>query len=213
MPGIEKTDEVIPRMAVAMTGGIPGGSLISGLILAAPFGAVMATVSAYLVVISSGLVRDIYHRFLNPQATERQLKLWTWGVMIAVGLVAIAANIYPPFLQAIVVSAVPGRHSSPCLMLCYWRQASAPGSFRPCWPGRGHARTLRDRFRAGLARSPFDPLIGEGKGLRPITCSIFTLIWGVLASAIAGIGVTLATPPPEKKLVSTFFDASPEASS
>ena len=44
-----------------------GGSLISGLIMAAPFGAVMATVSSYLVMIASGLVRDAA---LHPPASD-----------------------------------------------------------------------------------------------------------------------------------------------
>ncbi|MGE3314497.1 MAG: hypothetical protein AB7O26_05220, partial [Planctomycetaceae bacterium] len=69
-----KTDEIIPRMSLQMTSGLPGGSFVAGLILAAPFGAVMATVSSYLVVIASGLVRDVYQRFINPAATQYELK-------------------------------------------------------------------------------------------------------------------------------------------
>ena len=60
--------------------GLPLGSWISGLILAAPFGAIMATVSCYLLVIASGLVRDVYQRFINPQATEHELRRLTYIV-------------------------------------------------------------------------------------------------------------------------------------
>ncbi len=52
MPHLAVSDEVIPRMALWTTRDLPGGSLLAGIILAAPFGAVMATVSTYLVVIS-----------------------------------------------------------------------------------------------------------------------------------------------------------------
>src|SRR5262249_12224699 len=57
LPRLSAADEVIPRLAFGTTAGLWGGSLLAGLILAAPFGAVMATVSSYLVVIASGVVR------------------------------------------------------------------------------------------------------------------------------------------------------------
>ena len=92
----DKTDEIIPRMALLTTQDFPGGSFIAGLILAAPFGAVMATVSSYLVVIASGLVRDVYQRFMNPQASGYELRRLSYVAMIAVGAIAVLANIDPP---------------------------------------------------------------------------------------------------------------------
>ncbi len=73
-PSLEKPDEVIPRLALWATHGLPGGSLLGGLILAAPLGAVMSTVSSYLVVIASGLVRDVYQHFLRPTASEAEVR-------------------------------------------------------------------------------------------------------------------------------------------
>ena len=72
LPRLSAADEVIPRLAFETTRDLWGGSLLAGLILAAPFGAVMATVSAYLVVISSGIVRDVYQRFLRPRRRRRR---------------------------------------------------------------------------------------------------------------------------------------------
>src|SRR5207237_8029500 len=97
MPGLVKPDEVIPRMALMLTDGIPLGlgSWIAGLILAAPFGAIMATVSCYLLVIASGLVRDVYYRFINPAATEHELRRLTYIAMVLIGLVAMLLNIEP----------------------------------------------------------------------------------------------------------------------
>src|SRR5262245_7580648 len=97
-----KTDEIIPRLALLTTAKLPGGSFVAGLILAAPFGAVMATVSSYLVVIASGLVRDVYQRFINPQAGTHDLRRLSYLAMIGVGAVAVLANIKPvAYLQAI----------------------------------------------------------------------------------------------------------------
>src|SRR5262249_51801397 len=103
-PSLDKTDEIIPRLAITLPQHIPGGSMITAIILAAPFGAIMATVSCYLLVIASGLVQDVYLRFINPRATTHQLRFWTNVSMIVIGLAAIAANIKPPdYLQALVV--------------------------------------------------------------------------------------------------------------
>ena len=78
--------------------------MVSGLILAAPFGAVMATVSTYLVVIASGVVRDIYQRFFGPRAGDAEIRRVSHVVMIALGLIGVAANIQPvEFLQKLVV--------------------------------------------------------------------------------------------------------------
>src|SRR5690606_5440439 len=104
IPSLEKSDEVVPQLALMLTKDIPGGGILTGLILAAPFGAVMATVSCYLLVIASGLIKDIYLRFINPDASTKKVRYLTYTVMIAVGLMAIALNIRPvKFLQALVV--------------------------------------------------------------------------------------------------------------
>src|SRR5207237_1881648 len=134
MPGLVKPDEVIPRMALMLTDGIPLGlgSWIAGLILAAPFGAIMATVSCYLLVIASGLVRDVYQRFLHPQATEHELRRLTYAVMLVIGCVAVGLNVFPvKHLQTFVVFSSGCAASSflmPTLMMCYWRRATAAGT-------------------------------------------------------------------------------------
>src|SRR5205823_8496654 len=86
MPGLGKdSDAIVPRMALTLTHDLPLGSWISGLILAAPFGAIMATVSCFLLVIASGLVRDVYQRFINPAATEHELRRLTYIAMVLIG--------------------------------------------------------------------------------------------------------------------------------
>lgn len=211
LSAIGKSDEVVPRMALLTTAGMPGGSLISGLILAAPFGAVMATVSAYLVVIASGLVRDLYQRFLNPRASEKQLKRWTWGVMIAVGLLAVSLNIEPVrYLQAVVVFSGGCAGASfvvPCLMLCYWRRATAAGVMAAMLTGAG---TMLILYFIGMNQP--DPGIGNATKFRPYFLGgLEPLLWGVGLSAVVGMVVTYLTPPTDEKLVAKFFDAENQA--
>lgn len=209
-----KTDEIIPRMALKATEPLPGGSLIAGLILAAPFGAVMATVSSYLVVIASGLVRDVYQRFINPGAGTHELRRLSYLVMIVIGAVAVAANIKPvDYLQAIVVFSGSGAAATfcvPALMVCYWRRATAAGVLVSMLAGSGIMIVMYTLRALGLGENQ---LIGEVSKFRPYyLCGLHPLVWGLSASLVAGIVVSLCTQPPDEKLVSKLFDArAPEA--
>ncbi len=51
LPGLEKPDEVMPRLVIHLA-----NPYVAGLILAAPYGAVMSTVSGFLLIVASGLV-------------------------------------------------------------------------------------------------------------------------------------------------------------
>ena len=210
MPDLEKSDEVIPRMAMSMTEGLPGGSLLAGIILAAPFGAIMATVSSYLVVIASGLVRDVYQRFFNPQATDHELRRLSQIGMLIVGVIAVALNIKPvAYLQTLVVFASGGAGACfivPCLMLCYWRRATAVGAGAAMLSG---AVTMIGFYTAGMFQDP--PSIGPEAGFRPYYLGgLEPLVYGVLVSAVVGVVVSLATDPPDEAIVSPLFDAPKE---
>jgi sodium/pantothenate symporter len=206
-----KTDEIIPRLALLTTGKLTGGSFIAGLILAAPFGAVMATVSSYLVVIASGLVRDVYQRFINPQAGTHDLRRLSYLAMIVVGAVAVAANIKPvAYLQAIVVFSGTGAAATfcvPALMLAFWRRATVPGMLASMLGGAGTMVTL---YGLGFAGYGATHLIGPVTSFRPcFLLDLDPLLWGLSVSLLAGIAVSLATAPPDAALVSRMFDAQP----
>jgi sodium/pantothenate symporter len=212
LPDLASSDEVVPRMAIRLSQDYFGkfvGSLASGLILAAPFGAIMATVSTYLVVIASGIVRDVYQRFIKPDATEHEMRrLSQWG-MIAVGVFAVLLNIWPvTYLQALVVFSSGGAGASfivPTFMLCYWRRATAPGVIAAMLTG---AVTMLVLYLTGFSLA--DPLIGQATQLRPyFMLGLEPLLWGVTASAIVGVAVSLNTTPPSEKLMHQLFVAPP----
>jgi SSS family solute:Na+ symporter/sodium/pantothenate symporter len=201
MPNVTPEDEIIPRLAIWSAQDFSGGSLLSGLILAAPFGAVMATVSTYLVVIASGVVRDIYQRFLRPRASDIEVRRVSHAVMIVFGLIGVAANIQPvDFLQKMVVFSTTSTASTfvvPALMLAFWRRATAAGAMAGMVGGACAVLAL---FSCG-------PLL-EGKkffdayqllGLDPI-------VWGLAASAVAALAVTAVSSPPQERVVSRLFD-------
>ena len=203
------SDEIVPRLAIMTTKEWPGGSLVAGLIMAAPFGAVMSTVSSYLVVISSGLVRDIYQRFLRPNATSMELRKAAYAAMIFAGLVSIAVNISPvQFLQAFIVFSATGAASTfliPAVMACYWRRATVAGVLASMCGG---ALTVLSLYLLGiLGIMPAQPF-GQLTKFHPYyLLNVDPFLWGLLASGSCGIIVSLLTTPPDAKLVSKMFDA------
>lgn len=214
MPNLAKSDEVVPRMALFLTKEYFGGSFISGLILAAPFGAVMATVSCYLVVIASGIVRDVYQRFINPEATDHEIRRMTHIVMIVVGAVALLANLNPPnYLQALVVfctSGQTGAFFAPLVMACFWRRATKQGMLAAMVVG---SLTILTLYSTGWIRSWYgypDPGIGQATNFSPyFLFGLEPIVWGILASGVTGVVTSLLTPPPDEKLVAKMFGVQP----
>ena len=52
----------------------------------------------------------------------------------------------------------------------------------------------------------FDPGIGEKSSFFPIyLLGIAPFVWGLLVSAVAGVVVSLMSPPPEQKMLERFF--------
>jgi SSS family solute:Na+ symporter/sodium/pantothenate symporter len=206
LPG-EKSDQVIPLMAIRVTEGLPLGSLLSGLILAAPFGAVMATVSTYLVVIASGLVRDVYQRFLHPHAGDVAIRRVTRISMISIGAIAVIANIEPVgFLQAIVVFSTSGAGAAlfvPALMAAHWRRGTAKGVLAAMIVGAG---TVLSLFIVGWCTEK--ATVGMDTAFTPYYLwGLEPVVWGLAASALAGVSVSLVTKPPPEPLIVRLFDA------
>ena len=213
LPRLSAPDEVIPRLAFGATQGLWGGSLLAGLILAAPFGAVMATVSSYLVVIASGVVRDVYQRFLRPHAGDAELRRLSHLAMAVVGAVAVAANLRPvAYLQAIVVFSSTSAAATfvvPALMMAFWRRATTAGALAAMLAGSAAMLAL---FAAGwtLSWHGYDPMIGPATAFRPYYLfGLEPIVWGLAASLAAGVGVSLVTTPPGPELVSRLFDREP----
>ncbi len=190
LPSLEKPDEVMPTLALTVA-----SPWVAGLILAAPFGALMATVSAFLVQISSAFVQDIYHRHINSHASERTLKLLSHVAIVVIALAGAAGSVYSPkFLQAIIVFAGGSAACAflvPAIMASYWEKATARGAMAAMLTG---VFTILVLYAAGWIKK-VDPGIGEKSSFAPVyLLGVAPFVWGLIASALAGVGVTLAWP-------------------
>jgi len=227
-PGLEKKpDEIIPTLAMQLTEGLPGGSLLTSLILAAPFGAIMASVSCFVLVIASALVQDLYLRFIHPHANAGEIRRATNVAMVVVGLAGVLAVVRPPtYLQALVMfsgSAGAAAFLTPVLMTCYWRRATAAGALSAMLVGIAVYLSLYATGwihnwaiavgpgASGLADGVLgwlgpDPMIGLASAFRPyFLFGLDPILYGIAASAITGVTVSLLTKPlPEEHLQRVF---------
>ncbi|HWE36383.1 MAG TPA: sodium/solute symporter [Isosphaeraceae bacterium] len=215
LPDLAKPDEVMPRLVIRLA-----NPYIAGLILAAPYGAVMSTVSGFLLIVSSGLVRDIYQRFLRPSASQREVAWASYAATVAVGIaVTLVATRPPRFLQLIVIFASAGMASAflmPAMLGAFWRRASAAGAIAAMAVGAGVTVGLyaigtigpRPLGLAWLVGT--NPDIGARETFRPFyLLGLDPCVWGLSASLLAGVLVSLVTRPPDQERVAILFDAKP----
>ena len=198
MPGMEsEPDRIMPQMAVELTQNI-GMGWLAGLLIAAPFAAVMSTVDSFLLMISSALVRDIYQRNVNPEATEKKIKYLSYTITMIAGLGAMCGAMNPPeFLQDIIVytgSGLAACFLAAVVYALYWPRANAPGCIAAMLSGFGiHLTMYLIGFLDGTGFTPY-----KFMNMDPIIISLFT-------SFLVGYVVTLKTAPPPEDLVRKYF--------
>jgi SSS family solute:Na+ symporter/sodium/pantothenate symporter len=190
--------------------------LVAGLLLAAPFAAIMSPVAAYLLMISSSLVRDLYQRTLNPAAAPRLLKRLSYLVTALVGVGVTLASLNPPeFIQYIIVFTGSGLGCSfliPMFISLYWSRATRQGVLAGMLGGFGAVfslYTLGWIESSGLFTEALSWIPGWGRSRQSRFLPVYLggvdpLVWGLVTSLILCVGVSLATRPDEE-LVKTYF--------
>ena len=169
--------------------------VLGAIFIAAPFAAVMSTVDSMLLLISSSAVRDVYQRTINPDVSQRHVKLISYTTTAVAGvLITIAALDPPNFLQKLIVFGAGGLASSflfPTLLGIYWKGMTRQGAL---------AAMLGGFFTVTLLFLP--TLLG---GARIDLLGLHPSLLGLLASATLGITVSKLTGPPDQTLVERYF--------
>ena len=199
LPGMDlESDSIMPQMAVTLTENI-GQGWLAGLLIAAPFAAVMSTVDSFLLLISSALVRDIYQRNINPKVSERTIRRMSYLFTLLVGAGATLGAVNPPqFLQDIIVytgSGLAACFLGPMVFALYFPRANAIG----CMSG------MVAGFAAHLGMY-VGGIFVNGSFFKPFRLLDFNpIIIGLFVSfATAYVAIHL-TPPPPRKLVEKYF--------
>ncbi|TSI05266.1 sodium/panthothenate symporter [Lysinibacillus sp. BW-2-10] len=127
LPGVEVGDKVMPLLTLKV---LP--PILAGIVLAAPMAAIMSTVNALLILVSSTVVKDIYLNFINPKATEAQIKSRSFYVTTIIGLAVVFFALKPPeFLIWLNLFAFGGLESAflwSVIFGLYWKKANKYGA-------------------------------------------------------------------------------------
>ncbi|MEZ6044839.1 MAG: hypothetical protein R3C11_04520, partial [Planctomycetaceae bacterium] len=172
---------------------------MAGVLVAAPFAAVMSTIDSFLLMMSSAIVRDIYQRNINPDASERTIKLLSYGSTLVIGLTAMFFAIDPPpFLQDIIVYTGSGLSTcflAPIVYAIYWPKCNKQAIFASMLSGLGMhffcyvmGWFMHDNFFSPYRIMDFDPVVT-----------------GLVASFLGGAIVGNLFPPPDEAIIRKYF--------
>ena len=201
LPGMEaESDRIMPAMVVFLTDNA-GVAWLGGLLVAAPFAAVMSTVDSFLLMISSALVRDVYQRNVRPDVSEENLRKLSYLCTVCIGVGAVVASVNPPqFLQDIIVytgSGLAACFLGPVVFALYWPRATEGG----CMVGMaGGVLVHLSLYAAGS--------VVNGSFFVPVrVLNMDPILWGLGASFVATYVGCLVMGEPEEGLVRTYFYA------
>ena len=201
LPGMEaESDRIMPAMVVFLTDNA-GVAWLGGLLVAAPFAAVMSTVDSFLLMISSALVRDVYQRNVRPDVSEEKLRKLSYLCTVCIGVGAVVASVNPPqFLQDIIVytgSGLAACFLGPVVFALYWPRATEGG----CMVG------MAGGFLVHLSLYAAGSVV-DGSFFAPVrVLNMDPILWGLGASFVATYVGCLVMGEPEEGLVRTYFYA------
>ncbi|MEM9209670.1 MAG: sodium/proline symporter, partial [Pseudomonadota bacterium] len=167
-----------PEMAIFEAAGALLPAAVTGLVMAAIMAAIMSTADSLLLQTGSIASRDLFERFVNPDASETQMVMISRGLVTAIAIIGyLVALKEPPTVFSIVVFAttVLGSAFLPAyLCAVWWRKANAPGALASIVAGAGVSFMWEYRQ------------LVESTQLAP-------MLVGVIASSVTIVVVSLAT--------------------
>jgi SSS family solute:Na+ symporter/sodium/proline symporter len=176
-PGLEIPGRVI---AFASRDHLP--LALGALMLTTIMAIVLSTAGSYLLSPATALVRDVYQRFVNPQASERTLVILLRVMVVVLGLVAyLLSTLSDEFLSvALLAYTIYGAAITPALIASfYWKRATAKGAVASIVTGTGTT------------------LLWKWAGVSGIDAVLPAIAASVLALVVFSY---LSSPPPTEKV-------------
>jgi SSS family solute:Na+ symporter/sodium/proline symporter len=181
--------------------GLPlfGGAIL----LAAAIAIVLSTGNTFLLVPSTNVSRDIYQRFVNPDATEQQkLTLQRVTIVVFGGIGLLLLTQFDTVLaMALYAYSLVGASLTPALLAAFlWKRVTPQGGVACIAGGLGSIVGIATLSRLGVG---FTMTFGGTEF--DFASSDYIVIPGVLISVTLLIAVSLLTPPSPKEKWAPFF--------
>ncbi|MGG5255284.1 sodium/pantothenate symporter [Neobacillus sp. SM06] len=181
LPGIKVGDTVMPLLSMKV---LP--PFVAGVVLAAPMAAIMSTVDALLILVSSALVKDVYLNYIKPHASENHVKKVSFSVTAIVGILVIFLALSPPdlivWLNLFSFGGLESVFIWPVIFGLYWRKGNKYGAISSMTFGMGSYIFL-DRF--------YPNAFGMHTVVLPIVISLIAFVVGSLATRKSTIALQL----------------------
>jgi SSS family solute:Na+ symporter/sodium/proline symporter len=141
---------------------------------------------------ATNLMHDVYERFINPQATERQSLIMSRVLVIALGLFALLqATQFQSILKAALYAyTVYGAAVTPAVLaVFFWKRTTTAGAI--------------SSIALGTVITVAWNIAQQGFGWKNDTDAVYP---AVAASVVSLVLVSLLTPPPPEKKWRPFFE-------
>ncbi len=144
LPGVKIGDTVMPLLSMKV---LP--PFVAGIVLAAPMAAIMSTVDALLILVSSALVKDVYLNYIKPNAKDNHVKKVSFSVTAIIGVIVILLALTPPdliiWLNLFSFGGLESVFIWPVILGLYWSKGNKYGAITSMILGMG-SYILLDRF-------------------------------------------------------------------
>jgi len=180
--------EIIPYTA---RHGLP--AFMGAVLLGAVFAKVISTASNYLFSPASNLIEDVFVRYISPNATNKQVLIFSRLAVVLLGAWALYQAIYAPSILEKMLWAytIYSAALTPVVLAAFYsRRVTAWGAVAAI--AGGTVVTLAWDFKG--VRTLFPPIIAERDAIFP----------ALAVSVVAMIVVSLFTPRPTQKQLAQF---------
>ncbi|MFW5947150.1 MAG: sodium:solute symporter family protein [Gemmatimonadota bacterium] len=206
-PGLESGTSIIGRAASETVilhiarHGLPavGGAIL----LAAGIAIVLSTGNTFMIVSSTNATRDIYQRFVNPDATEHQLlRLQRTAIVVfAAAAVLLLTQFETVLSMALYAYSLIGASITPVLLAAFlWKRVTPRGGLACIAGGAGTIVALAVLTRLGL-----DFTVTVGGTAFDLASSDYVVIPAVIVSVCLMVVVSLLTEPSPPEQWAPFF--------
>jgi sodium/proline symporter len=212
LPTLDDPELAIFRVATTL---LPAA--VTGIVMAAIMAAVMSTADSLLLQTGSVASRDLYERFINPRATERQMVWVSRALVLGIGIAGyVVALVQPPAVFDVVIFAtsVLGSAFTPAFFCAvWWKKANTPGAIASMIVGTSIAVVWQV---TGLAEATTLHPMSAGIASSSVTMVVVSLLTQKLAPVpphvLAAMEETARVRPiPKGMLAMSEFALRPEA--
>lgn len=162
---------------------------LGALLMTTIMSVIVSTAISYLLVPATAIVRDIYQRFINPNADEKKMVWMLRGLVVLLGAIAYVISTYSQAFLEVALRAytIYGTGVTPSLVAALtWKRATATGAV------------------TSIVTGVLVTLIWEFGGYGEST-AIDPVIPAIAVSVLSLIVVSLLTPKPSREQLRPFF--------